>query len=215
MKTLFKALALAAAAIPALVAAGPAHAQVAGVAIANLEQAIAETNAYRNAITQMRTSYKPQIDAVQARATALETELKPLVDKFQADQKVATPNRAALQTQYTAIQTKQQAGQAELQKLNEPVALAQAYVEEQIAAKLNDALKAAMTKKKVSLVLQPQAAVSFQPTVDITSDVTAELNTTVPAVQINPPAGWRPGAQQQAAAAGAPAAPAAPKPQGR
>lgn len=215
MKTMFKALALAAAAVPAIVAAVPAHAQVAGVAIANLEQAVAETNAYRTAITQMRTTYKPQIDQVQARATALEAELKPLVDKFQADQKAATPNRDALQAQYTAIQTKQQSGQAELQRLNEPVAIAQQYVEEQIAAKLNDALKAAMTKKKVSLVLQPQAAVSFQPTVDITKDVTAELNTTVPSVQITPPAGWRPGGQQQQAPAAAAAAPAAPKPQGR
>lgn len=212
MKTIFRALALSAVAIPALSVA-PAHAQVAGIAIANVEQAVAESNAYKAAVTQMRVTYKAQIDAVNARANALQAELKPLVDKFQADQKAATPNRASLQTQYEAIQTKQQSGQAELQRLNEPVALAQAYVEEQIASKLDAAIKTAMTKKKVSLVLQPQAALSFQPTVDITKDIIAELNTTVPSAQINPPAGWRPGGQQAQPAAAA--APAKPAPQGR
>ena len=211
MKTILKALALlSAVATPALLSA-PAEAQVAGIAIANVEQAVAESNAFRTAMTQIQTTYKAQIDSTRTRATALEAELKPLVDKFQADQKAATPNRAALQTQYEAIQTKRQTAQAELQKLQEPVLLAQAYVEEQISTKLDGALRSAMTKKKVSLVLAPQAAVSFQPAVDITKDVTAELNTTVPSVQITPPAGWRPGQQGQAAAA----APTTPQPQGR
>ena len=71
------------------------------------------------------------------------------------------------------------------------------------------AIKAAMVAKKVNLVLNPQATISYQPSVDITDAVVAELNRTVPLVGITPPAGWQPGGQ---GAAPAPAAPVAPKP---
>src|SRR3546814_9898677 len=66
---------------------------------------------------------------------------------------------------------------------------------------MGDALKSAMTKNKVDLVLQPGATVSYQPAVDITNAVVTELNTLVPSAQIVPPAGWEPGQQQQQQAA--------------
>jgi hypothetical protein len=70
-----------------------------------------------------------------------------------------------------------------------------------------------MIKKSVALVLQPQATVSYQPVADLTDEVTAELNLTVPSVTITPAASWQPGGQ--AAGAAAPKPPVAPKPQGR
>jgi hypothetical protein len=87
--------------------------------------------------------------------------------------------------------------------------LAQAYVQEQIVAKLDDALKAAMTKAKVQVVLKEAATESYVPAMDITNAVVAELNTLVPSVGIVPPQGWRPGQQGQAPAAAAPAPAAA------
>src|SRR3546814_17065791 len=66
-----------------------------------------------------------------------------------------------------------------------------------VSSKMGDALKSAMTKNKVDLVLQPGATVSYQPAVDITNAVVTELNTLVPSAQIVPPAGWAPGQQQQ------------------
>src|SRR3546814_2492338 len=62
----------------------------------------------------------------------------------------------AIQTQYEAYQKAGQDGQAELQRLGQPIALANAYVEEQISAKLSDALKSAMTKAKVDLILRSE-----------------------------------------------------------
>src|SRR3546814_2050632 len=76
--------------------------------------------------------------------------------------------------------------QQELATLGRPIALAQAYVEEQVSSKMGDALKSAMTKNKVDLVLQPGATVSYQPAVDITNAVVTELNTLVPSAQIVP-----------------------------
>lgn len=208
MKTILKAALLAAApaalAIPTLVSAQTAS----NVGVANLEEAVQRSNAYVLAVNQIKTTYKPQIDQFEARTKVLNAELQPLVTAFQAAQRAPNPNQAALQTQATTIQTKQQAAQRELQGIYTPVARSQAYVEEQIVAKLDAAIKAAMTKKRVTLVVAPQATVSYQPAADITADVTAELNTSVPNVGITPPANWQPGGQRAAA----PATPATPQP---
>ncbi|HUD93740.1 OmpH family outer membrane protein [Sphingobium sp.] len=215
MKTIVKAAALILAPVTTLaLTAVPASAQSkTGIAVADLQGAVGTSAAYTTARTQMQTTYKPQIDAFNARKTAIDTDLKTKGDALQAALKAAggkpTP---AIETQYQQFQQSQQAAQAELQKLGQPIALANAYVEEQITAKLSDALKAAMTKAKVDLVLNPEATVSYQPTVDITASVVTELNALVPSVGITPPAGWQPGRQGQAGAAAAPATPAqAPK----
>ncbi|MPT48104.1 MAG: OmpH family outer membrane protein [Sphingobium sp.] len=203
MKTLLKAAALATVPVMALAAtAVPASAQSKlGIAVADLDQAVNRSTAATNARTQMQTTYKANIDNFNTRKTALDTELKQKAEALQAAVKAAAgKSTPALQSQYEALQKRQQEAQQELQTIGQPIALANAYVEEQIGAKINDALKAAMTKGKVDLVLQPGAAVSYQPSVDITAAVTAELNTLVPSVQIVPPAGWQPGGQQAAPA---------------
>jgi Skp family chaperone for outer membrane proteins len=208
MKTIFKAALLAAA--PVLALATPAQAQaVEGIAVADIQGAVQKSAAFITAMGQMKTTYAPQISTFEARSKALQNEIAPLVTAFQAAQKANTA-QATLQTQYTAIQTKQQSAQAELQRLSAPIARAQGYVEEQIGAKLDGAIKAAMVARKVNLVLSPQATISYQPSVDITDAVVAELNRTVPTVSITPPAGWQPGGQGAAAPAGT--APAAAKP---
>jgi Skp family chaperone for outer membrane proteins len=212
MTKIFKALMLASApvlAVAALPTVASAQA-VTNVAVANAEEALQRSNAFTQAVAQIKTTYKTQIDAFEVRQKALQAQIQPLVTAFQAAQKAPNPNQAALQTQVTAIQTKQQSAQRELQQLSTPFARAQAYAEEQIAAKLEAALKAAMLKRKVNLVLTPQAAVSYQPSADITNDIVAELNTLVPSVSIAVPANWQPGQNQAAGAA-----PTAPKPQGR
>ncbi|TNE38684.1 MAG: OmpH family outer membrane protein [Sphingomonadales bacterium] len=199
MKTLFKAVALATVPVAALAATVlPASAQSKlGIAVADIDKAVNDSNAATTARTQMQTTYKANIDNFNTRKTALDTELKQKGDAFQAAVKAANgQSTPALQTQYQALQKSQQDAQAELQRIGQPIALANAYVEEQISAKIGDALKAAMSKSKVDLVLQPGATISYQPSVDITAAVTAEINALVPTVSITPPAGWRPNAQQ-------------------
>ncbi len=212
MKMIVKAAALALAPVTTLaLTAVPAAAQSkTGIAVADLQRAVGTSAAYTTARTQMQTTYKPQIDAFNARKTAIDADLKTKGDALQAALKAANNKPTpAIETQYQQFQQSQQTAQAELQRLGQPIALANAYVEEQITAKLSDALKAAMTKAKVDLVLSPEATVSYQPTVDITQQVVTELNTLVPSVGITPPAGWQPGGRQgQPAAAPAAATPA-------
>ena len=212
MKMIFKAALLAAAPILAIPAISHAQA-VEGIAVADIQGAVQKSAAFISAMAQMKTTYAPQIATFEARTKALQAEIAPMVTAFQAAQKANSP-QATLQTQYNAIQTKQQAAQTELQRLSAPIARAQGYVEEQIGAKLDGAIKAAMVARKVNLVLSPQATISYQPSVDITDAVVAELNRTVPTVSITPPAGWQPGGQGAAPAAAAPR-PATPTPPGR
>jgi Skp family chaperone for outer membrane proteins len=232
MKTLLKSVAatglMLAAAQPALVqaqaAAGPL---VPGLAIADLDGVVANSNAYKTAQQQRPVTYKAQIDQAEARRKAITAQLQPLVTKFNADRQAASPNQAALQQQAAQVQQIQQAGEQELRQILQPVGYSEAYVQEQIADKLDAAVKAAMVKKKVSLLLSPQAVTAFNNNAyNISQDIIAELNTALPSAQLVPPAGWEPrevreqraqqAAQQgQRPATAAPAQPAGPQPSGR
>lgn len=220
----FAGLLLAGIATPAFAQTGTAAplAQAPGVAVVNLEAVVANSSAYRNAATSRQTTYKAQLDQAESRRQAISGQLKPLVDKFQKDQQagVATPT---LQQEAGTIQQIQQSGQQELQGILQPVALSEAYVQEQINDKLATAVQNAMAKKRISLLLNPSAVVSANNAYNLNQDVLNELNTLIPNAQIVPPAGWEPRevreqrAQQQGAAAPAAPAPASnkPKPSGR
>lgn len=201
---LFAALAFSS---PAIVG-GQLYAQARSIAVADLEAAIQNSTAFTNAMTAMQTTYKPQFDQANARTTALNAELQPLITAFENARKAPGATEASVQPSFTALQNKRNAGQAELQRISQPIALARAYVVEQIALQMDPALKAAMRARSVDLVLAPGAAVSFQPTADITAAVTTELNRLVPSATIVPPAGWQPGQRQAAAQGAAPAQPA-------
>jgi len=200
-KTLLKsaALALATLSAPAMLTSPVAAQSKTGIAVANYEAAVVRSQAYQAALEQMKTTYKTDIDATNARATALQTEMKPLVDAYNAAVQQPGATQASVQPQAQALQAKRQAGQQELARLQQRVTLATAYVEEQVGKKLNDAIRSAMKVKKVDLVLQPQAVIAREPYVDITDSIIAELNKLVPSASITPPAGWKPGQEQESA----------------
>lgn len=228
MKTILKT-AMAASLMLGTAIAQPALAQnagtaVAGLAVANLDAVIANANAFKSAETQRQTTYKAQIDQATTRSNALNAQLRPLADKFNADRQGGKATQASLEQQAGTIQHLQQSGEAELQRILQPVALSRAYVQEQIDDKLDQAVKNAMAKKKVSLLLSPQAVLAVNNNAyNLNQDILTELNTLLPSANIVPPAGWVPRqvreqqGQQAAPAAAAPAAatPAARQPSGR
>lgn len=203
MTTKLTSLGLGGLALTAMFAAPQASAQSA--AVANPEQALLESTAFTNAMTQIRAANKPQLD----QAEALRKELAPLEQPFDAnrdgqidDQELArmkaSPNWATIQAK------EQQAATAEL-----PALRARAYVIEQLGPRLNTAFKNVIAAKRISLVVRPEAVLTADGTANITDDVTAEMNKVTAAVSITPPANWQPGQQQAAGAA-----PAAPAPAG-
>ncbi len=228
MTSKFKvALAAAALSATAITMVPAAHAQVAqGVATANFDAAVKQTNAYKAAMAQIQTAYKAQIDQFNTRNQILQSELQTLALKYQADAK-ANPNNPALKAQEAAFQAKQAASNEELQRLGTPIARAQAFVEEQFDGKFDTAVRSAMKRKNIGMILAPNAILAIAPGNDLTPDITADLNATVPSVSIAVPANWQPGQRGAAPAPGAapvaaprPATPApaptpAPRPQGR
>ena len=141
-----------------MLAATPAAAQaVKGIAVANPNAIVALSNAYKVSEQQRPVTYKPQIDQANARKTQIEAQLRPMATKLEADARVPSPNQASLQTQYNQIQQIEQAGQQEINQILQPIALSRAYVLEQIGDKLEAATKAAMTKQKITLLLDSES----------------------------------------------------------
>jgi Skp family chaperone for outer membrane proteins len=200
---------------------------VQGIAVANLQAALTNTDAFRVAQQQRPVTYKPQIDQAQSRGNALEGQIKPMIDRFNAARQGAnTPAlQQQLQTQARAIQELQERGKQEIQQILLPVALSEAFVNEQLEDKLDQAVQKAMEKSRVTLLLQPGAVIARANAYDLTDEIVTELNALVPTAQLVPPQGWEPRelrearAQQAAQQAGnrpaAPAAPAGPQPEGR
>lgn len=213
MKKLFVAVALATTslAISPLLSA-PAFAQAKSVAVADVRAAAARSNAFDVAAKQVETTYKAQIDQRDARAQTLQAELNVLVARYNEEVKKTPQNQATLQAAAKAVQDKRTAAQAELTRLSGPIDLALAYVEDQISVRMSEALKAAMTAKKVDLLLSPEAVIARENAADITSAVTTELNRILPNVSIAVPAGYQPGQLVQQANQAARAAAQAPQP---
>jgi Skp family chaperone for outer membrane proteins len=224
MKTILKAVALSglmlAAAQPALVQAQAASGPlVPGLAVADLDGVVAGSNAYRTAQQQRQTTYKAQLDQAEARRKAITAQLQPLVDKFNKDRQAAGANQTALQQQAGQIQQIQQAGEQELRQILQPVGLSEAYVQEQIADKLDQAVKNAMAKNRISILLSPQAVSAFNNNgYNISQAIVNELNALIPSATLVPPAGWEPREVREARAqqqGQAPARPAGQQPVGR
>lgn len=220
-------------AAPVTGAVAPRGTVAAGIGTADLQAAVANTNAYKNAAVQRQSdpSYKKIYDAAQARLAQLQAQLKPMADQFNADRTANKPD-ATLQAEYDAIQKAQAQGEAEIKQILAPANLSDEYVVEQITAKLPEALGTVMTRRGVTLLLNPEAIlVSAQP-YDLTGELVGELNRTIATAQITPPPGWQPARvrqqQQQQAGAGTPRPgvpapkpgvpapkPAGPQPEGR
>lgn len=200
---------------------------VPGMAVADIEIVIGNSMAYKAADQQRVVTYKAQLDQAEARRRQLEAQIKPLVDRINADSRAANPNQQSLAQQAQQIQTLQQTGQDELNQILKPFVWSQAYVQEQIEAKFEQAVRKAMEKKRITIVFNPDAVFAVNNAAyNLNQDIVNELDLLIPAAQLVPPADWEPRqireakAQQaaQAAAAGgatAPATTAGPPPVGR
>lgn len=171
-------------------ATSPSAPAVPGLGIASLDAVAVNSNAYKAAQAQHAVTYKAPIDQAEARRKQIMAQLQPLIDKFNRDRSAAKPDQAALQQQAQAIQQMQQAGQQELQTILQPVALSDAYVLEQLNAKLSASAQAAMAKQKISVLIGPQNVLIAGEANNLNPAILAELNAMLPSVQIVPPQGW-------------------------
>jgi Skp family chaperone for outer membrane proteins len=186
---LFASLLAAASISTAVAMAVPATAQVQGnVATVNLPAAVINSNAFTTAFTQIGTTYKPQIDTIQARQQEGQTLLQQL-DTNSDGQLDEAEQQAA---QGSAQQTRLQAIDQEVTQLTDQIEAARVYAVEQILLQYRPSLEQVVQQLNIQVVLTPETVIYAPPQANITQQVTAALNTRVPAVAIVPPQNWRP-----------------------
>ena len=95
---------------------------------------------------------------------------------------------AALRARITAFQTKENAAQQELERSQAQIQRNQAYVGQQVNAKLVPLLQPAMDRRGANVLLDAGATLRISPTVDITNDVLTALNGVLTTVGTTAPA---------------------------
>lgn len=180
---------LSTAIVAAMIVASPAFAQAvpaAKVAVVDLDRLGRECNACKTASTALQA----QVTAFNARRQALATSLQP--ERTALTTAVTALNGkapdAALQTRIQAFQQKEGAAQQELERSQNQIQRNQAYVSQQVNAKLVPLLQPAMDRRGANVLLDSGAALRFGPTLDITNDVLAALNGALTTVGTTAPA---------------------------
>lgn len=188
MKSLNTMLAAASLAMASAIAA-PAAAQVQGnIATVDTPAAVINSNAFSSAFQQIGTTYKPQLDTIQARQQESQTLLQQL-DTNNDNQLDEAEQQAA---QNSAQAQRLQAIEQEVGQLTNQIEAARVYAVEQILAQYRAALQQVTQQQQIQLVLSPDVVIYAPQQASITQQVTAALNTLVPSVAIVPPQGWQP-----------------------
>lgn len=169
----------------ALPAAAPAQRAAAPViVIVDVDRVFRECNACRTAQTQLQA----QVQQIQTRAQQLQQPLATEEASIRAALGNRTTPDAATQTRIQAFETKQNAAAQELQRSQATFQRNQAYVAQQIQARLNPVVQQVMTARGANLALDVRATLAHGPALDVTNDVLAQLNTALPSVNVTAPA---------------------------
>jgi len=170
------------------VAAAPAFAQKALPTMAVVVDT-GKVFATCTACVAAQTQLKTQADAIQARQQAL---VGPLQTEGTAIQNAVNALNgkepdAALKARATAFQQRQQAAQVELAQKEETFNRNRQYVGQQVSAKLNPIIVATMKARGANVAIDPQSILAYEPALDVTNDVLAQLNTQLPSVSVTAP----------------------------
>jgi len=181
---------LLASAILSVATASNAQAQVSGIATADPAIAIARAKALSSGYTQISTTHKGSLDLIDGRQKTVQTLQKQL--DTNGDNQLSQQELQTAETNNNPAIAQIRAEQAEMQKLQAPVVLAQMYVLQQVSEQYNTAQNQVIAAKKVNVILSPDALLYAPQGTDITQDIVASLDTLIPAANTNVPQGWQP-----------------------
>lgn len=191
MKTFLKASALASAVIAAGTVASPVFAQAkapaAVIVTVDNEKILSECNACKAAQTQLQS----QAQQIQ---TLSQTLGQPLQTEAEAIQKAAggkAPD-AALQARIQALQTKEASANQQLQTRQQQFQRNRGYVVQQIQAKLGPIVQQVMQSKGANLAIDVGSTIAAAASLDVTTEVLAQLNAQLPSVSTTAPAAAAP-----------------------
>lgn len=186
-------LSAVAAAFAAPTAAQAQAVPAAVVAIVDLEKITADCTACKAANTALQSQVAAYKARQQQLAAPLETEGKAL------ETAVAALNGkepdAALKTRIQTFQTRRTQAAQELARQEQQIQRNQAYIQQQIGAKLGPIYQQVMQRRGANIMVETGTTLAASSRVDVTSDVLAALNAALPSVATTAPAA--PQQQQQ------------------
>jgi outer membrane protein len=156
------------------------------VAVVDLETVTSQCTACKTAAAALRS----QVSALQAQqkslAAPLETEQKSI--QTAVDALNGKEPDAALKARANAFQTKYQQAQQQMARQEDQIKRNQAYISQQIQAKLGPIYQQVMQKRGANLMVESGATLATSSSIEVTNDVLAALNAALPAVQTTAPA---------------------------
>jgi Skp family chaperone for outer membrane proteins len=209
-----KSISLALLAVTAAAVSAPAvQAQVAGLASVNKVRVIMGTKAFKDGYNAIRSQNQPQLDRMDVLQRELDALSKPMDSN--GDGQLGEQDQAwaaALQLLDTTMKAmdKNKDGnltgtevddlrarnlpaqqiltkQREMEAIQQNIQLAELYVVDSIDKKYDEALKGIVTAKKINAVLTPEAFEWAPPEADISNQMIAALDRTIPAVPLPAP----------------------------
>ena len=219
MKKLF-APALAGIALAAMPVAS--QAQVNGMAVAEAAVAVAGSQPLQNGYQQIGTTYQAQITALEQYQTQRQQLLQQL--DTNGDGSLDEAEQAVVEDTSNPVVQQLAALENNINTVQAPIQMARLYVLSQVAEQYAPAVEQVISDRQIQIMLAPEAIVYAPDAANVTELVSQAINARLPSVSITPPQGWQPNqatvnlyqqvqqvfaiarAQQQAAAAQAPAA---------
>lgn len=191
-----KKIALAAALTAAILTPAVASAQAipgAVIAVVDLEKVTTQCTACKTATAALQG----QVTALKSREAALAGPLKTERDAIQAAANALNGKEpdAALQARVKAFEQKQQQGAQELARQQNQIQRNQAYISQQVQAKLNPIYQQVMQSRGANVLVETGNTLAAGAALDVTNDVLAALNQALPSVATTAPAA--PAQQQQ------------------
>jgi Skp family chaperone for outer membrane proteins len=184
MKTILSAALLATSMIAAPSAALAQRAPAATIVVVDTDRIYRECNACRTAATQLQS----QVTALQNRQQTLTNQLRTEGQGIQTAAQALNGKQpdAALQARARAFETKQEQAQQELQRAQQNIQSIQANVVRQINVRLNPAITQVMNAQGANLALDVNATLAHGPAINVTNQVLAALNASLPSVSVTP-----------------------------
>jgi outer membrane protein len=180
---------LTAALVAAIALATPALAQrvpAAQIAVVDLERVGRDCNACKTAGAALQS----QVNAFNTRRQQLTTQLQPERQQLQAAVTALAGKEpdAALRQRIQAFQQKEATAGQELERQQAQIQRNQAYISQQVNAKLIPLLQPAMERRGANVLMDTGAALRSAPALDITNDVLTALNAALTTVATTAPA---------------------------
>jgi len=186
MKTIMIQTAIAAALVGAAAPAVAQNVPAANIAIVDLEKVTGQCNACKTAGAALTS----QVNALRARQAALAAPLETERKSIQAAVTALngkTPD-AALQARIQAFQTKGQQGSQEISRQEQQIQRNQAYIQQQIGAKLGPIYQQVMQRRGANVMIEIGSTLATGAALDVSNDVLTALNASLTSVQTTAPA---------------------------